>query len=226
MHTAVSMCVCMHVCETDREMLKIPVFEHSLTLRGIYYHGIKISTSLKFLLWCCHVPYVHDILMCRTYMRRSKVKAIYFLQWLSTFFFETRSRWTWYSLVSYTSSPLPTVLGWQVHPAIPTILWVLGIQTQLRMLTQQVLSDRAFPRPFTLISRREKRRLERWLRGEESRTVFQSTQVQFPAPTRQVTLSVTNIERVCSLFWPPWASGMHVVERWIYLQAKHPSSPK
>lgn len=50
MHTAVSMCVCMHVCETDREMLKIPVFEHSLTLRGIYYHDIDISILSKFLL--------------------------------------------------------------------------------------------------------------------------------------------------------------------------------
>lgn len=197
MHTAVSMCVCVQACceaERQRERLKTPVVEHSLTLLGIYYHGINISISLKFLLSCFHVPmwmqYVH---MCRTYMRRSKVKAIYFLQWLSTFFFETGSHWTWCSLVSYTSSPLPTVLGWQMHPSVPNILWVLGIQTQLRMLTQQVLSDWAFPRSFTLISRWEKRRLERWLCSEENRTIFQGTQVQFPVPTRQVTLSVTKI---------------------------------
>lgn len=150
MHTAVSMCVRVHVFETERqrERLKIPVFEHSLTLRGIYYHGINISTSLKFLLWCCHVPYVHDMLMCRTYMRRSKVKAIYFLQWLSTFFFETGSRWTWYSLVSYTSSPLPTVLGWQEHPAVPTILWILGIQTSSLCSHSKCLVIEPFPGPL------------------------------------------------------------------------------
>lgn len=44
----------------QRERLKTPVFEHSLTLLGIYYRGINISVSLKFLLSCFHVP------VCRT----------------------------------------------------------------------------------------------------------------------------------------------------------------
>lgn len=125
----------------QRERLKTPVFEHSLTLLGIYYRGMNISVSLKFLLSCFHVP------VCRTCIcaghtwggQRSKPYIFFngcppsFLRqgltepgthWLATLAHHSLQYWG-----GRCPLPCPIFYG-----------WVLGIQTQLLMLTQQVLS--------------------------------------------------------------------------------------
>lgn len=122
--------------------------------------------------------------LCAWHARgKSEVSTTYFLLCLSTLLFETGSHWPWYSVVSYTSSPLTIALGWYAPCQAQSFMGTGDPNSVPHSYTASACRSSLSPAPY-INFKMEKAETGEKGPSEENWILFHTSQGQFPAPTR------------------------------------------